>query len=67
MRDLPRFEQNVLRWNIFVVGEVWVDVLPLTGLPQNLFGCATEIRWLALIGGEVGGRNVLEQDLARFF
>jgi hypothetical protein len=37
------------------------------GPPQNLFGCATEIEWLALLGGELGGRNVLEQDLARFF
>jgi len=39
---------------------VCVSVLRSTGLPQNLFAFAIDVGWLAPIGGEVGGRNVLE-------
>jgi hypothetical protein len=39
MPDLSRFTQNVLR-RIIVVGTGLVNVLLLTGFPQDLFGCA---------------------------
>ena len=52
---------------IIVVGAVPVNVLLLTGFPQNLFGCATDAGWLAPIGGELGGRNVLEVRSGAFF
>jgi hypothetical protein len=58
MPDLPRVKQNVLRW-YNRSGAARVNVLLLTGFPQNLFGCASDIGWLAPIRGEVGGRNVL--------
>jgi hypothetical protein len=48
-------------------GAVCVSVLFLTGLPQNLFGCAIDVGSLAPIGGEVGGRNVLEVRSGAFF
>ena len=67
MPDLPRVKQNVLR-GIIVVRAVRVNVLLLTGFPQDLFGCATDIGWLAAIGGEgVGGRSVLEVGSGAFF
>jgi hypothetical protein len=52
---------------IIVVGAAPVNVLVLTGFPQNLFGCASDSGWLAPIGGEVGGRNVLEVRSGAFF
>ena len=52
---------------IIVVGAARVNVLLLTGFPQNLFGCADDIGWLAPIGGEMGGRNVLEVRSGAFF
>jgi hypothetical protein len=50
-----------------VVGAVRVSVIFLTGLPQNLFGYAIDIVWLAAIGGEVGERGVLEIRAGAFF
>lgn len=66
MPDLPRVKQNVMA-GIIVVGAVPVNALLLTGFPQNLFGCATNIGWLAPIGGEMGGRSVLEVRSGAFF
>ena len=52
---------------IIVVGVVPVNVLLLTGFPQNLFGCATDVWCFAPIGGELGGRSVLEVRSGAFF
>jgi hypothetical protein len=66
MPDLPGSNKTYCT-GIIVVGAVRVNVILLTGLLQNLFGLAIDIGYLVALGGEVGGRNVLEHDLARFF
>ena len=66
MPDLPRVKQNVLRW-YNRSGAARVNVLLLTGFPQNLFGCASDIGWLAPIRGEVGGRIRAGSTVRRVF
>jgi hypothetical protein len=66
MRDL-RGSNKTYCAEIIVVGAVRVNVLLLTGLLQNLFGCATYIGLLTPIRGEVGGRNALEVRSGAFY
>ena len=71
LRSVPAQCSICLRSNktycvgIIVVG-LRVNVLPWTGFPQNLFGCASDIGWLAPISGEVDG-TCWKYGPARFF